>query len=73
MFVRLKMQGFESSVNKEFQKKKLINSKTILQSSFKGVGSAGTSLVQIVTTTLAYFMENVKDFILLTISFLFHF
>jgi hypothetical protein len=28
MFVRLRVQGFESSVNKEFQKKKLVNSKT---------------------------------------------
>jgi hypothetical protein len=26
MFVRLRMQGFESSVNKVFQKEKLINS-----------------------------------------------
>jgi predicted ribosomally synthesized peptide with SipW-like signal peptide len=61
MFVRQKMQDFECPVNKEFQKRKLINSKTILQSSFKGVGSAGTSLVQIVSTTLAYFTENVKS------------
>jgi hypothetical protein len=42
MFVRLRVQGFESSVNKEFQKKKLVNSK----SSFKGVSSAATNLVQ---------------------------
>ncbi len=28
MFVRLRVQGFEISVNKEFQKKKLVNSKT---------------------------------------------
>jgi hypothetical protein len=27
MFVRLRGQGFESSVNKEFQKEKLVNSK----------------------------------------------
>jgi hypothetical protein len=35
MFVWLRVQGFESSVNKVFQKEKLINSKTIkdLQSS----------------------------------------
>jgi hypothetical protein len=29
MFERLRLQGFESSVNKEFQTKKLVNSKTI--------------------------------------------
>jgi hypothetical protein len=29
MFVWLRRQGFESSVNKVFQKEKLINSKTI--------------------------------------------
>jgi hypothetical protein len=29
MLVRLIAQGFESSVNKEFQKKKLVNSKAI--------------------------------------------
>ncbi len=28
MFVWLRVQGFESSVNKEFQKEKLVNSKT---------------------------------------------
>jgi len=35
MFVWLRRQGFESSVNKVFQKEKLVNSKTIkdLQSS----------------------------------------
>jgi hypothetical protein len=35
MFVWLRVQGFESSVNKVFQKEKLVNSKTIkdLQSS----------------------------------------
>jgi len=32
MFVRLRAQGFESSVNKEFQKKKLVNSKTRIYS-----------------------------------------
>jgi hypothetical protein len=32
MFVRLGVQGFESSVNKEFQKKKLVNSKTRIYS-----------------------------------------
>ncbi len=36
MCVWLRVQGFESSVNKEFQKEKLVNSKTInLQSSLK--------------------------------------
>jgi hypothetical protein len=30
MFVRLRVQGFESSVNKEFQMEKLVNSKTII-------------------------------------------
>jgi len=29
MFVWLRVQGFESSVNKVFQKEKLVNSKTI--------------------------------------------
>jgi hypothetical protein len=32
MFVRLRVQGFERSVNKEFQKKRLVNSKTIINS-----------------------------------------
>jgi hypothetical protein len=32
MFVWLRMQGFESSVNKVFQKEKLVNSKTIIYS-----------------------------------------
>jgi hypothetical protein len=32
MLVRLSMQGFESSVNKVFQKEKLDNSKTIIYS-----------------------------------------
>jgi hypothetical protein len=32
MFVRLRVQGFEISVNKEFQKKKLVNSKTMIYS-----------------------------------------
>jgi hypothetical protein len=32
MFVRLTVQGFESSVNKVFQKEKLVNSKTIIHS-----------------------------------------
>jgi hypothetical protein len=36
MFVWLRVHGFESSVNKVFQKEKLVNSKTInLQSSLK--------------------------------------
>jgi hypothetical protein len=32
MFGRLRVQGFESSVNKVFQKEKLVNSKTIIYS-----------------------------------------
>ncbi len=32
MFVRLRVQGFESSVDKEFHKKKLVNSKTVIYS-----------------------------------------
>ena len=32
MLVWLRRQGFESSVNKEFQKKKLVNSKTMIYS-----------------------------------------
>jgi hypothetical protein len=32
MFVRLRVQGFESSVSTEFQKEKLVNSKTIIYS-----------------------------------------
>jgi hypothetical protein len=32
MFVRPRVQGFERSVNKEFQKEKLVNSKTIIYS-----------------------------------------
>jgi hypothetical protein len=37
MLVRLKVQGFESSV-KEFQKKKLVNSKTMIYSPhFEGI------------------------------------
>jgi hypothetical protein len=39
MFVRLRVQGFESSVNKVSQKDKLVNSKTILM----GLVSAGTN------------------------------
>ncbi len=31
-FVRLRVQGFETSVNKVFQKEKLVNSKTIIYS-----------------------------------------
>jgi hypothetical protein len=47
MFVWLRVQGFESSVNKVFQEEKLVNSKTInLQSSNKGVSSAGANLIQ---------------------------
>jgi hypothetical protein len=32
MFVWLKVQGFESSINKVFQKEKLVNSKTKIYS-----------------------------------------
>jgi hypothetical protein len=32
MFIRLRVQGFESSVIKELQKKKLVNSKTMIYS-----------------------------------------
>jgi hypothetical protein len=36
MFVWVRVKGFESSVNKVFQKEKLVNSKTInIQSSLK--------------------------------------
>jgi hypothetical protein len=41
MFVWLRVQGFESSVNKVFQKEKLINSKTI-----KDIQSSKRKLVQ---------------------------
>jgi hypothetical protein len=47
MFVWLRVQGFESSVNKVFQKEKLVNSKTIrFTVLYKGVSSAGANLVQ---------------------------
>jgi hypothetical protein len=47
MLVRIRVQGFESSVNKVFQKEKLVNSKTIIYSPhIKGVSSAGDNLVQ---------------------------
>jgi hypothetical protein len=42
MFVWPRRQGFESSVNKVFQKEKLINSKTM--SPQKEVSSAGANL-----------------------------
>jgi hypothetical protein len=45
MFVWLRGQGFESSVNKVFQKEKLVNSKTKIYSPQKEVSSAGTNLV----------------------------
>jgi hypothetical protein len=32
MFVRLRVQGFESSVNRVFQKEKLVSSKTMIYS-----------------------------------------
>ncbi len=51
MFAWLRVQGFESSVNKVFQKEKLVNSKTIRFTVLnKEVSSAGTNLVQ----TLAF-------------------
>ncbi len=46
MFVRLRVQGFESSVNKEFQKKKLVNSKTIIYGPLEVFSSARTNLFQ---------------------------
>jgi L-asparagine transporter-like permease len=47
MFVWLRVQGSESSVTKVLQKEELVNSKKIiLQTSIKGVSSAGTNLVQ---------------------------
>jgi hypothetical protein len=47
MFVWLRVQGFESSVNKVFQKEKLVNSKTIrFTVLYKEVSSAGANLVQ---------------------------
>jgi hypothetical protein len=47
MFVWLRVQGFESSDNKVFQKEKLINSKTIENTFLKKklVSSAGANLV----------------------------
>jgi hypothetical protein len=46
MFVWLRMQGFESSVNKVFQKEKLVNSKTIKDyRPLKEVSSAGANFV----------------------------
>jgi hypothetical protein len=46
MFVWLRRQSFESSVNKVFQKEKLINSKTKkIYSPLKEVSSAGANLV----------------------------
>jgi hypothetical protein len=47
MFVWLRGQGFESSVNKVFHKEKLVNSKTIrFTVLYKEVSSAGATLVQ---------------------------
>ncbi len=40
------MQDFESSVNKEFQKEKLVNSKTIIYSPLELFSSARTNLFQ---------------------------
>jgi hypothetical protein len=46
MFVLLRVQGFESSVNKVFQKEKLVNSKTIrFTVLYKEVSSARANLV----------------------------
>ena len=48
MFVWLRGQGFESSVNKLFQEEKLFNSKTIRYTVLnKEVSSAGANLVQV--------------------------
>jgi hypothetical protein len=45
MFVRLRVQGFESSVNKVFRKAKLVNSKTIrFTVLIEGVCSAGAKV-----------------------------
>jgi hypothetical protein len=47
MFVWLRGQGFQSSVNKVFQKEKLVNLKTIRYTVLiKEVSSAGATLVQ---------------------------
>jgi hypothetical protein len=47
MFVWLRVQGFETSVNKVFQKEKLVNSKTIRFTVLnKEVSSAGANVVQ---------------------------
>ena len=48
MLVWLRRQGFESSVNKVFEKEKLINSKTMKRFTVlkKEFSSAGTNLVQ---------------------------
>jgi len=45
MFVWLRRQGFESSVNEVFQKEKLVNSKTMKRFTLKEVSSAGANLV----------------------------
>jgi hypothetical protein len=47
MFVRLRVQGSDSSVKKEFQKKKLVKSKAMTYSTHlkQLVSSPGTSLV----------------------------
>ncbi len=47
MFVWLRRQGFESSINKVCQKEKLVNSKTIkIYSPLKKVSLTGANLVQ---------------------------
>jgi hypothetical protein len=49
MFVWLRRQGYERSVNKVLQKEKLVNSKTIRFTVLnKEVSSAGANLVQMV-------------------------
>ncbi len=46
IFIRLRVQGFESSVNKVFQKEKLDNSKTRIYSpQLKGLSCGATKLV----------------------------
>ena len=49
MFVRLRVQGFESSVNKVFQKEKLVNSNTI---------NIQSSLEELVQQELTWFMDT---------------
>ncbi len=53
MFVRQRVQGFESSVNEKFQWEKLVNSKTILYSPLRSVVQQEvTNLFQICITEI---------------------